>query len=674
MKRPATDPAVAYVRVGLLRHAGGSGNGARYGQRCSVPVAKACAHLVRYSLIIPAVTTRGDIPSGEREQRQLPWLWGALAHVRYFGVLDLDPVWPADVLAAASSKGALKAALAEQLAGASFGEVARDCEPFGRLLAAVRALLAAAVVPVMAFFSGGGGFRVLIDPPPEAAVAGRGWYTVTWGEGVGAVFLAERLRALLAAVAPNLGADATEALCAAADRNVYDTDKGIKPDLLPHFDTGLWPARVTADFAERRASRTDEDAALSAAIGAYWARLLADAPAPETVPRLAAPLAKQALLPPVPAADASGRIYLALRTRQQLAQYLSHLYPAATMARFLGLARPPSAPPYLAIQCSSSSSSSGGDEGASIWRHVPPAEVPRTAEALRQFLVDRQVYALHAGRRATGPGGSDGLERALVLDLDVADWECARPGSRALLCACAGKAVCRDCWVLVMLAAAVCRALVGDVLGLGAMLVVYSGGKGAHFHWASAAARALTETQRQHLVADWLGGGTLLTAVVAAPEASPLARVREAALAAWRALLVQRPAFLAEHDRLAAWLARDLAPLPTDYRTRPAADVWDGVARATPRQRLVGAVMHLAWPVVDAGVALQPGHLVKTPFAVHAATGRVALPLARAEEDTWDPAQAPSVREPHATLAPRVAAAEAVLAAWLLDGAGLPGA
>lgn len=68
-------------------------------------------------------------------------------------------------------------------------------------------------------------------------------------------------------------------------------------------------------------------------------------------------------------------------------------------------------------------------------------------------------------------------ERELVFDLDLRDWETARPKSRSLLCNCDDKSSCRACWLLLEMAAAAFQCWLGKQCHYGPMLFVFSGGK-----------------------------------------------------------------------------------------------------------------------------------------------------------------------------------------------------
>src|SRR5688572_7497103 len=293
-----------HVRVGLLR-AEGSG-GTRYGARASVPVAsfvQGKVNLQDYSLIIPAFTERSDILSRKDEQRAQPWLWNTYEHPRYFGLLDLDmdldevqrgpaPLFSDMPACVYKDAGEVKRAFADRLMdGSTFGQILELCPPFARLYQAVRALLGAMTVVHVAYFSGGGGFRVLFHSPSA-------WRTVTWGHTYALTFHAQELRPLLLTVAPTVPAQVLDMIMAATDKNIYDSDKGTKPDLLAHFDTRIWPHQVHNDesFVHARPSRTSADAGLSRNIRAFWQRIFQSLPMDPAPLPLVAQVAEPAIV------------------------------------------------------------------------------------------------------------------------------------------------------------------------------------------------------------------------------------------------------------------------------------------------------------------------------------------------------------------------------------------
>ncbi len=296
--RPAEEPW--FVRVGLLQPVGGR---TRYGGRASVPITSFFPSggkddLVRYSLIIPAFTHRSDIPSGEEKQRALPWLWNAYEHPRYFGVLDLDmdlgevfkgkaPLFSDTPIEAYKDKSHVKKAFVKRLvSGCTFGQLLSLCPAFAYLYQAVRALVVALKVDHVTYFSGGGGFRVLFFSP-------HAWRIVTWGQNYAAYFHEHELSKLLAVVAPTLAPKHLVIILGATDKNVYDCDKGTKPDLLAHFETHVFPQAVHASFEAKHPDRVSMNPVLSKAIRDFWLHMFLSVP--HDAPRIVAALSKPAL-------------------------------------------------------------------------------------------------------------------------------------------------------------------------------------------------------------------------------------------------------------------------------------------------------------------------------------------------------------------------------------------
>ena len=349
------------------------------------------------------------------------------------------------------------------------------------------------------------------------------------------------------------------------------------------------------------------------------------------------------------------------------------LYPAASVARLLG---------SLGTRYVATTRLLGG------YTHQPASvSAPLRAAADVQRLLRAASWigdpcaTLSMGTVAVGrtPSSTGVLtvvhtQREFILDLDVRDWERARPGSRALLCACDDRSVCAACWTLVVLAVAVCRAWFTDVLGLGPMLVVASGGKGAHLLWGSRAARTLPHATRQQWLAQCTAPATA-EAVAVAAAGTPLAHIREAALAAWAA---HAPRLLADaRGRLAQWLAALLPPRAAAHWTWPAdaAARWPAWSAAAGPAEAARAVLHLAWPVPDPVLVKNRNHLAKVPFSVHTKRPTIALPLPADAVAAFDPAaHTPTVpqlaaRDPAAVA--RVQAGAAALDAWL-DACGYP--
>lgn len=173
------------------------------------------------------------------------------------------------------------------------------------------------------------------------------------------------------------------------------------------------------------------------------------------------------------------------------------------------------------------------------------------------------------------------------------------------------------------------------------MLRIYSGGKGFHLWWASRRAQRLTLTERR----------ALMHVVLAPPPPSDVIPLPPHTLNIWQTLAVdamleiweerairQRMLLLnaATHDTvLVRYLSEFVPPgnvWPLTSPTATSVAQWRAWKRVAGKQAAQCFVYELGWPILDAPVTLEKGHTVKTPYAIHATTGRVALPLARMED------------------------------------------
>ncbi len=447
---------------------------------------------------------------------------------------------------------------------------------------------------------------------------------MTWGQDYAAAFHADVLPGLLRRVAPKLAEEALQHVLAATDKNVYDCDKGIKPDLLAHFDTGVFPAPLDAAFEARVPSSSQADASLLQAIPAFWTRVF------QAIPLDAPRLTTVSLPPPV----LPSPLVLAKKPPPPLdaiSTYVREHYPYALMARFFS-----EGPRY--VQTGHLDKYTTGEVVNTLG----------TPAGLRAYLRTHSRLHVHDTRDAAT--GECTLE--LCIDIDVQDYDThRRKGLRKdfLGCVCAtDDAVCSKCWLLCALAVAVLRALMPPELG--EPLVVFSGGKGLHLWFGSAKARQLTATQRDALAAEfrrWRKSETLDT--LASDRRARAYDLRMAALLAWEA---HCDAVLGRLDD-PLWL---LGHVPAAHpggmeaiRQGWAALTGNGKARWALFRTHAGEacctrlVLELALPVVD--LAVYAGvHTLKLPFSVHkSAPYRLALPLSREAVATCDPSVMPSV-------------------------------
>jgi len=271
-----------YIRMGKLEvhDSGRPLPGKRaYGTRLAVPLPQVIAPgaLANYSLIIPALSETADMAGLVR---------------RYFGLLDLDtdfapliaartPIFsdvPGSVLQSSTALHQAKMLFAQRLRteDVTIDHLADVCAPFGRLLAVVEELVHQAGDRVIVYYSGGAGFRVLFDSP-------QAWRLVKWEDSKRYAANYRHLvlqQQVLSQPPLGLSPGLCRALDAYVDEGIYQSNKGVKPDVLAHFETDLWPQRVTEGFRQLRfnGAHNVRDDILVTAIEAFWRQVLTHTP------------------------------------------------------------------------------------------------------------------------------------------------------------------------------------------------------------------------------------------------------------------------------------------------------------------------------------------------------------------------------------------------------------
>lgn len=306
------------------------------------------------------------------------------------------------------------------------------------------------------------------------------------------------------------------------------------------------------------------------------------------------------------------------RLEAYLRKYLVRFYPFDTIVRYLNVDAPAAAERhrYCAVQTLDGK-----------WYHLSQKNTPTDKNSLRACMLnvyysDRRVMAtLHVGQISRyyekfehNAQHIAAVERELILDLDLRDWA----NRRSLLCACDRTSACRKCWLLIELAAVVCRRVLGGLYGLGEMLVVFSGGKGAHFYFGNADARSLHTSQRKALIQMFMD------MAVTAPKMPALSDMVSELGDIWRQRMHELELLNDIHSPLMEWLKTHANPAfewNPDPRVR-----WHFFESSLSRQTVHMILLHFAWPVVDMN-AMDSNHLIKAPFSVHTNTHRLALPL-----------------------------------------------
>ncbi|KAF2445814.1 prim-pol domain-containing protein [Karstenula rhodostoma CBS 690.94] len=252
------------------------------------------------------------------------------------------------------------------------------------------------------------------------------------------------------------------------------------------------------------------------------------------------------------------------------------------------------------------------------------------------------------------------VSRELVFDIDMDAYDDIRT-------CCTGANICQKCWAFITMSIKVVDVALREDFGFKHVLWVYSGRRGAHAWVCDKRAREMDDSKRRAVYGylEVLKGGDQGGKKVNVWR--PLHPHLE------RSLNILKEHFqttiLAEQDPWAGENAAHLLNLIPDTKLRealqkkwdsspgrPSASKWadiDSVAKSgalsKSSKELLEAkqdiVLEYTYPRLDADVGKKLNHLLKSPFVVHPATGRICVPIDPRNAEDFDPLSVPKVTE-----------------------------
>ncbi|EFP94611.2 uncharacterized protein PGTG_20567 [Puccinia graminis f. sp. tritici CRL 75-36-700-3] len=259
--------------------------------------------------------------------------------------------------------------------------------------------------------------------------------------------------------------------------------------------------------------------------------------------------------------------------------------------------------------------------------------------------------------------------RELVFDIDLTDYDDIRR-------CCSDKKICIKCWKFISLAIQVLDFTLRQDFGYKHLLWVYSGRRGAHCWVSDEEAMRLTDEQRKAIVSYiniMKGGGSKFGLKV--DLKSPLHPMVERSLMeltnSFLPVVLRDQEVFKEEDKwkflLRIWSDTDLTKkFEQAWLSDPeitSEEKWKAVLNyykpsekeKTPnhsqkkltalRDVINNVILHYTYPRIDLEVSKHLNHLLKSPFCVHPATGKVCVPLDPKNLDTFDPDKVPDVRD-----------------------------
>ncbi|CAM9588651.1 unnamed protein product [Laminaria digitata] len=272
---------------------------------------------------------------------------------------------------------------------------------------------------------------------------------------------------------------------------------------------------------------------------------------------------------------------------------------------------------------------------------------------------------------AVKPGAFQPVERELVFDIDLTDYDDVRT-------CCSGAKICERCWSYMTMAVEVMDAGLRQDFGFKHILWVYSGRRGVHCWVADDAARALTNEGRS-AVADYFsvvaGNDNQAKKVnVSIPIHPSLQRAYKTLEPLFRKHIIteEGQGLLSDPSQWGKLLStvpediRDLLDSRWKMAKSSEEEKWEELVqemekrgrnqhalakkmkveeRTTPKQWRYEVVFEHTYPRLDVNVSKGRNHLLKSPFAVHPKTGRVCVPIDPTNVREFDPFTVPTVGE-----------------------------
>ncbi|KAH9462386.1 hypothetical protein MJO29_002904 [Puccinia striiformis f. sp. tritici] len=255
------------------------------------------------------------------------------------------------------------------------------------------------------------------------------------------------------------------------------------------------------------------------------------------------------------------------------------------------------------------------------------------------------------------------IVRELVFDIDLTDYDDIRN-------CCSDKKICVKCWKFISLAIQVLDLTLRQDFGYRHLLWVYSGRRGAHCWVSDHEAMRLNDEERKAIVSYiniLKGGGSKfgLKVDLKSPLHPMVERSLETLTMSFKNIILQDQDVFKEEAKwkffLRIWadpgLIKDLEPKWTTDPELTSEEKWGAVtghynlSNTTPLQKkklketMSNVILHYTYPRIDLEVSKHLNHLLKSPFCVHPATGKVCVPLDLAKINDFDPDQVPDVRD-----------------------------
>ncbi|XP_030372291.1 DNA primase small subunit [Scaptodrosophila lebanonensis] len=299
-----------------------------------------------------------------------------------------------------------------------------------------------------------------------------------------------------------------------------------------------------------------------------------------------------------------------------------------------------------------------------------PADLEKDICARNPYKIDiGAVMSTRPKNFRIVPGGITPVQRELVFDIDMTDYDEVRT-------CCSGAEVCQKCWKFMVLAARILESALREDFGFEHVLWIFSGRRGIHC-WVCDQQARLLDARGRSAVAEYLN---IINYVTYKGSSTPRIQLGDRIHHSLRrALKFVEPMFeeiilddqnlfgtpkgvsklmhIISDDGARNELAVYLQKSHEDGTHSRA--IWESFARFANSMRTSAAnvwsrkLKHvveevqlcLLYPRLDINVTKGFNHLLKAPFCIHPATGKVCVPFSVSAVAKFDPTTVPTISQ-----------------------------
>ncbi|MBW0470017.1 hypothetical protein O181_009732 [Austropuccinia psidii MF-1] len=270
------------------------------------------------------------------------------------------------------------------------------------------------------------------------------------------------------------------------------------------------------------------------------------------------------------------------------------------------------------------------------------------------------TYSVQPKDRKTVPKAAfKPILRELVFDIDLTDYDGIRR-------CCSDKQICKKCWKFMAMAIEVLDLSLREDFGFKHLLWIFSGRRGVHCWVSDEKALKLTDELRRALVnyLDIIKGGAKngLKVDLKSPLHPAVKRNLNILKKSFREVVLEDQDVFQNHENfLQMWGDMELqTKFSAKWFSNPglsSAEKWQEVfdyidqhkadkkKYFQARDTINNIVLHYSYPRIDLEVSKHMNHLLKSPFCVHPATGKLCVPIDPTRAFAFDPTTVPDVRD-----------------------------